>query len=149
MRATFPPEYPLALPTHLFYDDNCAQMPHMQNNRDQYGYILDHAALPVDVFHFKSTHAETHLFCQTHCNPANFPELIDDDNQWVFNSSAAEQVNVWFGGFLAIVREMTVEVYNFYLDEMIAIQNRYVVEELQRKGHKPHLVPLDVLAGSS
>lgn len=46
-----------------------------------------------------------------------------------------------------MVREMSPERYGFYLDEMIAIQNRFLVSELERKGHKPHLVPRSVLEG--
>lgn len=70
---------------------------------------------------------------------------MGDDESWTFNSSAAEQINVWFGRFQSIVREMTPERYEFYLDEVIAIRNRFVVQELERKGLRPHLVPLDDL----
>ncbi|KAJ3725375.1 hypothetical protein C8R42DRAFT_640253 [Lentinula raphanica] len=51
--------------------------------------------LPVDVFHFKSKHKESDEFCQKHCNPAQWTELVGDDGEWIFNSSAAEQSNVW------------------------------------------------------
>jgi hypothetical protein len=67
--------------------------------------------MPVDVFHARNKHHETDTFCQTHCNPAMFRELVGDNNEWVFNSSAAEQANVWFGGFQSIVREMPVAKY--------------------------------------
>ena len=67
-------------------------------------------ALPVDVFHFKCKHSEKDTFCQENCNPALFPELISDDGKgWYFNSSIAEQTNVWLGGFHAICREMSPE----------------------------------------
>jgi hypothetical protein len=36
--------------------------------------------LTVDVFHFKSKHSEADVFCQEHCNPAAYPELISQDN---------------------------------------------------------------------
>ena len=52
-------------------------------------------------------------------------DLVHDDGQWVFNSSAAEQANVWFGGFQAIVRDMWVERFNFFLDEMIMCHNTF------------------------
>ena len=59
--------------------------------------------LTVDVFHFKSKHAETDIFCQTNCNPIAYPELLSDDGEgWYFNSSIAEQTNVWLGGYHAI-----------------------------------------------
>jgi hypothetical protein len=81
-----------------------------------------------------------------HCNPASFPELMEG-NRWVFNSSAAEQANVWFGQFQSIVREMTVEKYNFFLDEMISIHNERVVRQLEKRGQYPHLRDRDVLLG--
>lgn len=76
---------------------------HLIATHDHY---FDRVGLPVDVFHAKNKHHESDIFCQTHCNPAMFRELIGVNNDWVFNSSAAEQANVWFGAFQAIVREM-------------------------------------------
>lgn len=76
--------------------------------------------------------------CQEHCNPADFPELVGPDG-WVFNSSAAEQANVWFVGFQPIVREMVVSRYNFFLDEMIFVRNRAHVEELERRNLVPFI----------
>lgn len=97
---------------------------------------------PVDVFHFKCKHKETDTFCQEHCNPASFPDLLDEkNNKWYFNTSICEQTNVWFGGYQAIVRDMEVTRYNFYLDEMIKRHNRHIVEELRRKSKRPILIP--------
>ena len=60
-------------------------------------------ALPVYVFHFKSKHKESDQFCGRYCNPPLWEDLINQETgQWVFNSSAAEQVDVWFGGFNAM-----------------------------------------------
>src|ERR1700683_4587992 len=39
--------------------------------------------------------------------------------------------------------------YNFYLDEIIAICNRFIVAELHCAGHQPHLVPVEVLQGDA
>jgi hypothetical protein len=75
--------------------------------------------LSVDVFHFKCKHSVTDEFCQAHCNPASFPELATDEGKWHFNSSIAEQTNVWLGGYHAMCREMRVDRYTFFLDEMI------------------------------
>jgi hypothetical protein len=59
------------------------------------------------------------IFCQINCNPARFKELIGPDGKWVFNSSAAEQANVWFGKFQNVVQDMPVIRFvakiNFYL----------------------------------
>ena len=103
---------------------------------------LDDIALPVDVFHAINKHKDSDEFCQMHCNPAGFPELIKDNRDWVFNSSAAEQINAWFGQFLRVVREMREVQYDFFLDEMIAIHNEYRVGVLRRRGRRPRLVPV-------
>ena len=97
--------------------------------------------MPVDVFHFKSKHKETDEFCQKHCNPARWTELADADGKWIFNSSAAEQVNAWIGGYLAMVREMLAHRYDFFLDEMIKRRNEVVLEHLANGGHSPYHIP--------
>jgi len=77
-------------------------------------------------------------FCQTNCNPANFPELLGKDGcGWYFNSSIAEQTNVWLGGYHAILREMHVDTYNFFLDEMIIYRNQLTKIKLHERGHCP------------
>lgn len=108
---------------------------------------LHNVALPVDVFHFKCKHKETDEYCATHCNPASYSELMDN-GKWVFNSSAAEQANAWIGGFLAIVREMRAERYNFFLDEVIRRRNEWLFEELEAKGQHPGFLEYDILLGS-
>ncbi len=102
--------------------------------------------LPVDVFHALRKHKDTDDFCALNCNPAGYPELYNALNQWIFNSSAAEQANVWFGKFLPVVREMGELHYNFFLDEMILIRNEFTVSVLQKRGRRPRLVPLDELS---
>ena len=73
-------------------------------------------ALPVDVFHFKSKHKERDEFCGRNCNPALWVELMDEHTgKWVYNSSAAEQVNLWIGGFRAITRLMRCERYKMLM----------------------------------
>ena len=67
--------------------------------------------MTVDVFHFKCKHSEADVFCQIHCNPVRFRELINAEGKWVFNSSAAEQANVWFGKFQSVVQDMPVIKY--------------------------------------
>lgn len=97
-------------------------------------------ALPVDVFHMKSKHKESDDFCNRWCNPALFPDLISN-GKWRFNSSAAEMTNIWFGGYQAIVRDMRVERYNFFLDEMIKRRNRMIVGDLRHRGKRPYDIP--------
>lgn len=98
-------------------------------------------ALPVDVFHYKSKHKKTDTWCTQHCNPALWPELMTPEGGWRFNSSAAEQANAWFGGYLAIVREMRVDRFNFFLDEMIRRRNVLTLADLKDQGQAPYLIP--------
>ena len=76
--------------------------------------------LAVDVFYFNCKHSITDQYCQEHCNPAAFPELLGENGvRWYFNSSAAEQTNAWFGGYHVICCEMLVDRFNFFLDKMV------------------------------
>ncbi|KAJ7768876.1 hypothetical protein B0H16DRAFT_1307716 [Mycena metata] len=135
-----------SLPGVLWHDNNCSIVKMLRNDPDEYhrDYFED-IALPVDVFHFKCKHKETDLDCGTNCNPYRWPELRTEDGKWRFNSSAAEQTNAWFGGFQSIVREMTVERYNFFLDEMIKRRNRTLVQDLRRRGKHPNYLPRAML----
>ncbi|KAJ7892674.1 hypothetical protein B0H13DRAFT_1625428, partial [Mycena leptocephala] len=146
LKATFPPKFPGVLPSYIFYDNNCQFLKHLRSVGDHY---FDNVGLPVDVFHFKCKHSEGDLFCQAHCNLARFRELHDREGKWIFNSSAAEQANVWFGKFQNVVQDMPIlpPRYNFYLDEMIAIHNDHIVGELATQGHAPHLQSETLLRG--
>ena len=93
------------MPSYIFYDNNRNLVAHLLHTRDTY---FDKVGLPADVFHAKTKHSETDQLSQVYCNPARFQELVEEDGGWVFNSSAAEQVNRWFGAFQSIVREMPV-----------------------------------------
>jgi hypothetical protein len=123
-------------PDHIFFDNNCSLAKAVQAD----DFFRD-IGLTVDVFHFKSKHSETDLFCQTYCNPAGYPELLSPDG-WYFNSSIAEQTNVWLGGYHSICREMLVDKYSFFLDEMIMRKNRLVRAKLEKEMHMPGLWPI-------
>jgi hypothetical protein len=98
--------------------------------------------LSVDVFHFKSKHKETDMFCQENCNPSAFLELLGEGGKaWYFNSSIAEQTNVWLGGYHAICREMLVDKYTFFLDEMIFQKNKLTMAKLITGGKEPGYWP--------
>ncbi|KAI0713063.1 hypothetical protein C8T65DRAFT_574185, partial [Cerioporus squamosus] len=141
--ATFPPHFPRALPSFIFFDNNCNFLKHLLALGEE---RLLQIGFPVDVFHALRKHKDSDGFCQLNCNPAGYPELFNALNQWLFNSSAAEQANVWFGKFLPVVREMSEMHYNFFLDEMILIRNEYTVSVLEKRGSHPRLVPLEELA---
>ncbi|KAK7020302.1 hypothetical protein R3P38DRAFT_3194859 [Favolaschia claudopus] len=132
---------PESTPEFFVFDNNCQLDAHQRATRDTH---LKNTGKPVDVFHFKCKHKLTDLHCQRYCNPAAFPELICD-GKWRFNTSICEQTNVWFGGFISIVQDMEVTRYNFYLDEMIKRRNRYIVAQLEAKGHFPWTIPRQTL----
>ncbi|KAG2069712.1 hypothetical protein BDR04DRAFT_1020806, partial [Suillus decipiens] len=65
-----------------------------------------------------------------------------------FNTLICKQTNVWLGGYQAILWDMSVNQYNFYLDEMIKHWNCYVISELERRGHSPWMISMDTLFDS-
>ena len=120
-------------PDHIFFDNNCTLAKMVKDDP-----FFKDIGLTVDVFHFKSKHSETDTFCQEHCNPAAYPELISEDGKgWYFNSSIAEQTNVWLGGYHSICREMLMDKYIFFLDEMILRRNHMMQEKLMGEGKCP------------
>lgn len=144
MMSTFPTR--TSLPNVIWHDNNCRIMAMLKNDTDERLRTYFHdVALPVDVFHFKSKHKESDVECGQNCNPYLWPELRTEGGKWRFNSSAAEQGNAWYGGFLAIIRDMQSDRYEFFLDEMIKRRNRMVVKELQRRGRKPYNIPRNEL----
>ncbi|KAF7290736.1 hypothetical protein MIND_01314300 [Mycena indigotica] len=125
-------------PHHLIYDSNCDAAQQVAANEDWSWF--DDIGMFVDVFHFKNKHDASHTFCQENCNPADCPHLMDGD-KWYFNTSVAEQMNVWLGGYLAIVREMLPVKYNFFLNEMIRLHNHITLQKLEDGGHNVRVLP--------
>lgn len=95
----------------------------------------------VDAFHLRTKHKASDTFCRTRCDPKHYPELIKSDGAWYFNTSIAEQTNVWMGGYHAIVREMLPTKYNFFLDEMVMRRNRVLVGKMEKAGEAPSRAP--------
>lgn len=123
-------------------DLNCCTSAMLAGQGDTY---FKNCALLVDVFHYKCKHKKSDMWCMQNCNLALWPELMTPEGNWLFNSSAAEQANAWFGGYLAIVREMRVDRYNFFLDEMIRRRNIITLADLKDKGQAPYLIPREYL----
>lgn len=119
-------------------DTNCVISSMLAAEHDTY---FENCALPVDVFHYEGKHKKTDVWCTQNCNPMLWPELRTPEGQWRFNSSVAEQTNAWLGGFLPIVREMRVDRYNFFLDEMIRRRNIMMVSELRKRKSAPYNIP--------
>ncbi|KAK7022886.1 hypothetical protein VNI00_016873 [Paramarasmius palmivorus] len=128
-------------PEGFIYD--CACDLHQQRQGDPW---YDNVALCVDVFHFLNKHKVTHKHCQENCNPAMYPELMTDDKTgWFFNTSIAEQTNLWLGGYQAICRELGAIKFNFFLDEMIRLRNAEIVRQLATQGYNPWRTPANAL----
>ncbi|KAG9221730.1 hypothetical protein CCMSSC00406_0005643 [Pleurotus cornucopiae] len=123
---------PVLMPNHIFYDNNCNLSKHVRGDP-----IFKDVGLTVDVFHFKSKHSEQDTYCQENCNPAAYPELKDGEEKWYFNSSIAEQTNVWLGGYHAICRELLADKYKFFLDEMILERNIQQQKALMQMDAQP------------
>ncbi|KAI0714670.1 hypothetical protein C8Q76DRAFT_727675 [Earliella scabrosa] len=138
LQGTFPEVLKGAMPSFIFFDNNCKLLRHLRANNDT---RFQDVGFPVDVFHAVNKHKDSDAYCQLNCNPAGFKELFDKLNRWLFNSSAAEQGNVWFGKFKTVVREMGEVRYNFFLDEMIMIHNEWRVSVLRARGAQPRHLP--------
>ncbi|EIW51585.1 uncharacterized protein TRAVEDRAFT_137153 [Trametes versicolor FP-101664 SS1] len=126
---------PGSMPRFVYYDNNCGLYKHCAATAGE--DLHTRIGLPVDVFHWKCKHKKTDVECSFHCNPHMFPELLNGDRSWYFNSSRAEQTNVWFGGYHAIVREMGAVKYEFFLDEMILRKNELTRAKLEAEGWTP------------
>ncbi|OJT10707.1 hypothetical protein TRAPUB_12773, partial [Trametes pubescens] len=134
VRTTFPLKE--RLPRVLVYDNNCQLYKHSRASGET---LHTEIGLPVDVFHWKCKHKKTDEACAVHCNPYAYPELrVDDDGNWFFNTSIAEQTNVWAGGFAPILREMIAVKYDFFMDEMIKERNAITKERLLHIGCLPN-----------
>jgi hypothetical protein len=122
-------------PEHIFYDTNCDAR--QQAEKDPW---FKGVGMCVDAWHFRNKHAVTHQYCQLHCNPAQYPELMDASGKWFFNTSIAEQTNAWLGGYHSMCREMLPAKFDFFLDEMIRLRNIESIDRLERQGHHPRIL---------
>ncbi|KAF8426822.1 hypothetical protein L210DRAFT_3420560 [Boletus edulis BED1] len=126
-------------PQHLIYDSNCNALREVQCRHLSF---FQDMGMCVDTFHHRTKHKVTDTLCQEKCNMRAYPELLDDDGKFYFNSSIAEQTNVWFGAFHNICQEMTPTKYDFFLDEMILRRNRVTLATLQARGKRPYHPPI-------
>lgn len=126
------------MPNHIFFDNNCSLSKHVKDDP-----MFAHVGLTVDVFHFNCKHSTRDEYCQSNCNPALYKELYGENGKaWYFNSSIAEQTNVWLGMFNPIVREMLPDRFNFFLDQMVLLRNRMTRDALEKEGCSPILLPM-------
>lgn len=129
---------PGSLPDIFIYDNCCGMFNHLQAINDP---MLKTTGFPVDAFHFRCKHSKKDIVCQQHCDPKLFPELLNDDGTWFFNSSKCEQLNVWLGGFRKIFREMARDKFVFILDELICRKNILTRAKLEKDGYCPSYIP--------
>ncbi|KAL0061742.1 hypothetical protein AAF712_011415 [Marasmius tenuissimus] len=131
------------VPEHFIYDTNCILSQYVRgvNVPPHIRDFFAHIKLAVDVFHFKCKHKESDQYCQLHCNPYAFPELMyrneKGDEKWYFNTSVAEQTNTWFGRYQSMCREMGGVFYEFFLNEMIRLRNQETKEKLEEQELNP------------
>jgi hypothetical protein len=132
-----------SMPEIFIYDNCCGLYNYLLANNDELvtGSQGRRVGFPVDAFHFDVKHKKTDTFCQEHCNPRYFDEILNPDGSWWVNSSKCEQLNVWLGGYHAILREMSADRYRFFLDELIMRKNRELKAKLERDGHMPSYYP--------
>ncbi|KAG2152954.1 hypothetical protein DEU56DRAFT_850012, partial [Suillus clintonianus] len=122
-------------PQHLIYNSNCNALREVRSRQIKF---FDGVGMCVDAFHHRTKHKASDTLCREHCDMKAYPELLDEDGGYYFNSSIAEQINVWFGAFHNICREMTPVKYEFFLDEMIIRCNRVTLATLHTQGKRPH-----------
>jgi len=117
------------MPNRILFNNNYTLGKMVKNN-----LIFKNAGLTMDVLHFTCKPTESDTFCQEHCNLNAYPELLRDNGGWYFNSSIAEQTNVWLGGYHSMCQEMCVDKYNYFLDEMIMRKNHLTKAKLAKDG---------------
>ncbi|KAI7967081.1 hypothetical protein MJO29_000358 [Puccinia striiformis f. sp. tritici] len=120
-----PDTFPTSIPQVILYDSACKLLAHIYN------------IVAVDVFHFKS-HKEDDCFCRQWTDPNLYPQL-KKDRSWIFNSSAAEIANIWYGGFASICCNKTTVQFNFFLDEMVRLHNIWLCEKLSQRPNVVHI----------
>ncbi|KAG2348654.1 hypothetical protein BDR05DRAFT_874186 [Suillus weaverae] len=94
-------------PQHMIYDSNCNAL------HEEHRFFRG-IGMCVNAFHHKMKHKGSDTYCWEHCDMRAYPELMDDKRGFYFNSSIAEQTNVWFGSFHNICQEMTPIKYDFF-----------------------------------
>ncbi|POW09681.1 hypothetical protein PSHT_09040 [Puccinia striiformis] len=125
------------MPQVILYDSACKLLAHIYKSTAEERNRFIKSIVAVDVFHFKS-HKEDDCFCRQWTDPNLYPQL-KKDGSWIFNSSAAEISNIWYGGFASICRNMTAVQYNFFLDEMVRLHNIWLCAKLSQRPNVVHI----------
>ena len=75
-------------PQHMIYDSNCNALREVQSCGIEF---FEGMGMCMDAFHHKTKHRVSDTFCQENCNMKSYPELLDEEGGYYFNSSIAEQ----------------------------------------------------------
>ncbi|EGG11788.1 uncharacterized protein MELLADRAFT_90787 [Melampsora larici-populina 98AG31] len=119
--------FPNGLPEVIFYDNACTLL-RVIHNGDIDPTPFANTIIPVDPFHHRA-HAQGDEFCQMYTDPKLFPD-IQENGSWVFNASAGELGNIWYGGFASMCRNMQATHYEFFLEEMVEYRNDWLSDAL-------------------
>ncbi|EGG12467.1 uncharacterized protein MELLADRAFT_70606 [Melampsora larici-populina 98AG31] len=122
--------FPQGMPEVVFYDNACRLTEHIYHGSGE-TQRFQGTVIPVDPFHHRS-HAESDQFCKLFTDPKLFPD-IQENGQWIFNASAAELTNIWYGGFASMCRNMHSLRYNFFLEEMVYLRNMWLTKKLSKR----------------
>ncbi|ORY43720.1 hypothetical protein BCR33DRAFT_738458 [Rhizoclosmatium globosum] len=117
-------------PFVLYYDKACRLLQSLvvqirQGNDEvkkaQLLAVYDRVALIVDKFHFRGHQDE---YCEMWCNPT-FVDSVLKKKGYIkkFNTSAAEQGNVWFSGISHILRDLDAVTHDFFLFSLVDKRN--------------------------
>ncbi|EGG05668.1 uncharacterized protein MELLADRAFT_87890 [Melampsora larici-populina 98AG31] len=118
------------MPEVVFYNNACRLTEHIYTGQSDPSNFKG-TVIPVDPFHHRS-HAESDQFCKMFTDPKLFPD-IQEDGRWIFNASAAELTNIWYGGFASMCRNMLSLIYNFFLEEMVYLRNKWLTNKLNKR----------------
>jgi hypothetical protein len=80
----------------MIYNSNCNVLCEVERCNITF---FEGMGMCVDAFHHKMKHKASDMLCHEHCDMKAYPKLLDDNGKYYFNSSIAEQMNIWFGGF--------------------------------------------------
>ncbi|EGG08161.1 uncharacterized protein MELLADRAFT_84934 [Melampsora larici-populina 98AG31] len=122
--------FPEGLPEVIFYDNACNLLKVIHNG-DRDPAPFKHSIIPVDPFHHRA-HKETDEFCQRYTDPKKFPDL-QENGSWIFNASAGELSNIWYGGFASMCRNMQATRYKYFLEDMVEWRNLWLTDALSAR----------------
>lgn len=122
--------FPEGLPEVIFYDNACTLL-RVIHNGDTDPKPFKNTIIPVDPFHHHS-HKQSDQFCQKYTDPKVFPDW-QEGGSWIFNTSAGELSNIWYGGFASMCRNMQATRYEFFLEEMVEERNDWLSDALAKR----------------